>query len=65
LDLGNLVLWGKSQLNGFAGKDSGLFWSTGVLEKAKTRIEYEKVLIITPVLHHSITPADFRMQKRF
>jgi hypothetical protein len=34
----NLVLRAKSELNGFAGKDSELFWSTGVLEKAKIGI---------------------------
>ena len=32
LNLTNLVLWAKSRLNGFAGKDSKLSWSTGVLE---------------------------------
>jgi hypothetical protein len=28
----NLVLGARLELNGFAGKDSELFWSTGVLE---------------------------------
>jgi hypothetical protein len=32
LNLGNLILWARSELNGLSGKDSELFWSTGVLE---------------------------------
>jgi hypothetical protein len=31
-NLENLVLGARSELNGFAGKDSELFWSSGVLE---------------------------------
>jgi hypothetical protein len=53
LNLGNLVLWARSELNGFAGKDSALFWSTGVLEyrkKLKPEFQLEYVLIITPSL---------------
>ena len=37
-NLENLVLRARSETAGSAGKDSDLFWSTGVLEKAKTRI---------------------------
>ncbi len=63
----NLVLCVGSELNGFAGKDSELFWSTGVLEcwkKLKPEFQLEYVLIITPLLHHSITPADCRIKER-
>ena len=38
------VLSAKSNLNGFAGKDSNLFWSTGVLEcwkKLKSEFQLE------------------------
>jgi hypothetical protein len=31
-NLENLALRARSELNGFAGKDSELFWSTGILE---------------------------------
>ncbi len=31
-NLENLVLWARSESNGFAVKDNELFWSTGVLE---------------------------------
>jgi len=34
----NLVFSPKSNLNGFAGKDSKLVWSIGVLVEAKIRI---------------------------
>jgi hypothetical protein len=34
------------------------YWSTGVLVKSKSEFQHEKILIITPLLHHSITPAD-------
>ena len=33
----NLVLRARSELDGFAGKDCELFWSTGVLECWKKR----------------------------
>jgi hypothetical protein len=35
---GYLILRGRSEFNGFAGKDEERFWSTGVLEKVKARI---------------------------
>jgi hypothetical protein len=34
----NLVLRARSEPNGFAAKDNELFWSIGVLKKAKTLI---------------------------
>ena len=34
----NLVVWARSESNGFAGTDCKLFWSTGVLVKTKARI---------------------------
>jgi hypothetical protein len=37
------------------------YWSIGVLEKAKTLISNR--IIITPLLRHSITPADFRIKE--
>ncbi|MGB6281396.1 MAG: hypothetical protein WBG91_14380, partial [Syntrophobacteria bacterium] len=35
LVLENLVPGARSELNGFAGKDSELFWSTGALQNIK------------------------------
>jgi hypothetical protein len=43
------------------------FGGTGVLEcwkKLKPEFLLEYVLIITPLLHHSTTPAAFRMKER-
>jgi hypothetical protein len=37
------------------------YWSIGVLEKMKARILVELLL---PLLHHSITPADYREKER-
>jgi hypothetical protein len=42
-----------------ADKESELFWSIGVLEKAKARISDR-----TNAYHYSITPADFRVKER-
>jgi hypothetical protein len=36
------------------------YWSIGVLEKAKAQISTCIGLLITPLLHHSITPGDCR-----
>jgi len=51
----------------FGGEDDERFWSTGVWEywsigKAKAPISTWTILFITPLLHHSITPADFQMK---
>jgi hypothetical protein len=43
------------------------YWNIGVLEcwkKLKPEFQLELVLIITPLLHHSITPADSRIKQR-
>jgi hypothetical protein len=50
-------------LNGLAGKDCELSWSTGVLEYWSVGKSESPNLIgiasfITPLLHHSITPYD-------
>ena len=39
-------------------------WSIGVLEKAKAQISTRMGPFITPLLHHSITPADFLCGER-
>ena len=40
------------------------YWSIGVLEKAKALNSISISPFITPLLHHSITPAYCRMRKR-
>jgi len=62
LAIEKLMLRATSDFVGFADKDGEPFWSTGVLVKAKTRILTRT--IITPSLHNSITPADFRTKDR-
>ncbi len=56
---GNLVLWTRSELNGFAGKDNKLFWSTGILEYwsvGKSLNPNFSLNMSLSSLHYSITP---------
>ncbi len=52
----NLILWARSNLNGFAGKDSELFWSTGVLEYWSGGKSQIPRFNLNESFHHSITP---------
>ncbi len=53
---GYLILRGRSEFNGFAGKDEERFWSTGVLEYwKKSKPEFQLELVFA-LLHHSTTP---------
>jgi len=36
------------------------YWSIGVLARAKSEFQIELIFFNTPLLHHSITPADCR-----
>jgi hypothetical protein len=54
----NLVLGARSKLNGFAGKDCELFWSTGVLEYWSVGKSENPNLNLNESFHYSISPAD-------
>ena len=61
--IANLVLGGRSEFKGFAGKDCELLWSTGVLECwKKQKPEFQFALLLS--FHYSITPADYRKGER-
>jgi hypothetical protein len=54
--MANLDLGARPEFNGFASKDRELFWSTGVLVKAKAgnfNSDWSFHYFITPPLHHS------------
>jgi hypothetical protein len=57
----NLFLWARSRSNCFAGKYGERYWSTGVLEKEEALNSSWISPFITPLLHHSIDPADSHM----
>ena len=61
--------WRGSDFNGFASTGGELFWSAGVLEYWSVGKNESPNLtyfgpFITPLLHRSITPADYRKGER-
>ena len=52
----NLVLRARSVLNGFAGKDCELFWSTGAMEYWSVGKSERPNFNLNEFFHYSITP---------